>query len=293
MILIVGATGDLGGHVARMLLAKGQPVRAMTREPARAAALKAAGAEIVQGDVRDIQSLRAATRGARAVLSASHAMLGTGKGSLQRVDLDGQAALVDAAMLAGVERFVFMSVEGASRDHPLDFWRAKATIEARVRGSGMDFTIIRPTAFMGTHAYFLVGKPVLEGKRVMMTGAGTNPRNFVAAEDVAKIVMVALHDGQLRGETIDVGGPENLSTMDVMHIYEGTSGRKAKVTHLPLPVARAMSRAFRPLHAGVSRVLEVSVFNETTNQTFDAAPLLKRFPISLTRVEDFARAAVR
>jgi uncharacterized protein YbjT (DUF2867 family) len=289
MILIVGATGDLGGHVARQLLASGQPVRAMTRVPSRAAALAALGAEVVQGDVRDTASLQAATRGVHAVVSASHAMLGTGAGSVERVDLDGQTALIDAAKHAGVEHFVFMSVLAPSLDHPLDFWRTKAMVEEKVRTSGIGFTIVRPTAFMGMHAFNLIGKSVLQGKRVMITGPGINPRNFVAAADVAQLVVTALGDARLRGEHIDIGGPENLSSMDVVRVFERVSGRTAKVTHLPIPVLHVMSRVLQPVHAGVSRVLKLAIVSETTDQTFDSAPLLQRFPMSLTRLEDFAR----
>jgi uncharacterized protein YbjT (DUF2867 family) len=290
MILIVGATGDLGGHVARRLLASGQRVRAMTRVPSRAGALEALGAEVVTGDVRDTGSLQAAAQGVRAVVSASHAMLGTGNASVQRVDLDGQSALIAAARHAGVEHFVFMSVLAPSLDHPLDFWRTKGMVEAKVRESGMEFTILRPSAFMGMHAFNLIGKPVLQGKRVMITGAGTNPRNFVAAEDVATLVVKALNDTSLRGEHVDIGGPENLSSMDVVGIFERVAGRTAKVTHLPIPALRVMSRVLQPVHAGVSRVLKLAIVSETTDQAFDAAPLLRRFPMTLTRVEDFARS---
>ena len=101
MILIVGATGHLGGHVARQLLAKGHRVRGMTRTPARASALRAAGAEVVQGDLRVIESVRAAMRGVQTVVSASHAMLGAGKNSSARVDDEGQRTLIDAAKDAG------------------------------------------------------------------------------------------------------------------------------------------------------------------------------------------------
>jgi uncharacterized protein YbjT (DUF2867 family) len=152
MILLVGGTGNLGGHVARQLLAKGHPVRAMTREPMEASTLEAAGAEIVRGDLRDMDSLRAATRGVRAIVSASHSMLGVGRSSSARVDGDGQHALIVAAKDAGVAHFVFTSVLGASTSHPVNFWRTKARIERHLEGSGLGYTIIRPSAFMEIHA---------------------------------------------------------------------------------------------------------------------------------------------
>jgi len=78
MILIIGASGRLGGIVARRLLADGQPVRALSRTPAKLAALSSAGAEVLAGDLRDPDSLRRACEGVEAIFSAAHGFTGTG-----------------------------------------------------------------------------------------------------------------------------------------------------------------------------------------------------------------------
>ena len=292
MILIVGATGHLGGHVARQLLAQGRPVRAMTRKPARASALRGAGAEVVQGDLRDTASLRAAMHGVRAVISASHAMLGAGQNSSARVDDEGQRTLIDAAKDARVNHFVFTSVLGASATHPVDFWRTKERVERYLIASGLAYTIIRPAAFMEVHAYELIGKAVLAGKAAVLFGPGTNPKNFVAAADVAALIVRALGDPEWRGETVEIGGPENLSSRQVVAVFERMTGKPARVVHLPLPVLRAVSRVARPIHPGVSRILQAAIVGETTDQRFDPAPLLARVPLTLTRLEDWVRVRV-
>lgn len=289
MILIVGATGTLGGHVACQLLDQGHSVRAMTRDPVRASALAAAGAEVVAGDLRDMVSLRAATRGVRAVVSASHSMLGAGKNSSALVDDKGQHALIDAAREAGVTHFIFTSVLGAAASHPVDFWRTKARIERYLLGSGLPCTIIRPSAFMEMHADELIGKGVMTGKRVVLFGSGDNPRNFVAAADVARLIVLALEDVRLHGTTIEIGGPENFSSKQVLATFEKVAGTKARVVHVPLVLLRLMSVVMQPFHSGVGRILRSTIVGETTDQRFDAAPLLARFPIILTRLEDYAR----
>jgi uncharacterized protein YbjT (DUF2867 family) len=290
MILIVGASGTLGGHVARLLLAKGRDVRAMTRDPARASALAAAGAAVVRGDLCDADSVRAAMQGVRAVVSSSHAILGTGRNSHERVDDEGQRTLIAAAKDAGVAHFVYVSAMGASPRHPVDFWRTKERIERHLADSGLHHTIVRPSSFMGVHAFELIGKAVVTGKRVMLFGAGDNPRNFVAEIDVARLVVAALEDERLQGGTIEIGGPENLTARQVVATFEKIANRKAKVTHLPLWALRMMAPIAKPLHAGVSRALAASVAGETTDQRFDTKPLLARFPMALTRLEDWARA---
>lgn len=260
----------------------------MTRNPSTAIELAAIGAEIVRGDLRDVESLAPATHGVRAVVSAAHAMLGRGAASSEAIDDAGQRALIDAARNAGVEHFVFTSVHGASPDHSVDFWRTKYRIERYLMTSGLAWTIVRPTAFIEMHAYELIGKAVLGGRRVVMFGPGNNPRNFVAAKDVAALIVLAVEDGSIRGEIVEIGGPENLSANRVVETFEKIAGRKAKVSHLPLGLVRLLSHGFRPLHPGVGRVMSAGVVSETTDQTFDPAKFLARYPITLTRLEDWA-----
>jgi NADH dehydrogenase len=260
----------------------------MTRMQSKADDLKKRGAAIVKGDLRDVDSLEFAVRGVSTVISSTHSMLGKGEESIELVDDEGTKALIDQAKIAGVGHFIFISVFGAALDHPIDFWRTKAGVERYLRESGLAYTIIRPTAYMEMHAYELIGKFVEKGKRVMMFGAGKNPRNFVAAGDVAKMVIAATDDPQLRGETVEIGGPENLSSNQVAAIFGKISGRKAKLTHLPLAAARAAGVAMKKVHPGVSRVIKSAVVFETTDQTFDTSALLAKYPIKLTRLEDWA-----
>jgi len=293
LILVVGATGNLGRKVVRSLRAAGEDVRAMTRVIAKADELKALGARPVRGDLTDPESLEFAMRGARAVVLAAHSLLGRRSESSERVDDEGHRNLIDRAKGAGVEHIVYTSVIGASRDHPIDFWRTKARIEEHLRESGVGYTIIRPTSFMEVHAYMLIGQAVIEGKRVMLTGRGRNPRNFVAAEDVAKVVVGALKIPSLRGETLDVGGPENLTAHQVVQIFERVSGRKARVRHIPITAVRVMARVMKPVHPGVSRIMKVAIQNETGDQTFDASLLRTKVPVTLTSLEEWARNRIR
>jgi NADH dehydrogenase len=124
----------------------------------------------------------------------------------------------------------------------------------------------------------------------VLFGPGTNPKNFVAAADVAALIVRALGDPEWRGETVETGGPENLSSRQVVAVFERMTGKPAKVVHLPLPVLRAVSRVAHPIHPRVSRILQAAIVGETTDQRFDPAPLLARIPLKLTRLEDWARA---
>jgi uncharacterized protein YbjT (DUF2867 family) len=292
MILVAGATGSLGRHLTRKLLKRGDTVRAMTRDRSKADDLKARGANLVLGDLRDPESLQFAVRGARAVVASAHSILGRGDEASHLVDDDGHRALIDAAKEAQVEHFVYVSVLGASPDHPVDFYRTKAKIERYLEESGLRYTIVRPAAFMEIHAWKLIGEPITMGKRVMLVGPGRNPRNFMASEDAANAVALALRIPELRGRTIEIGGPENLTAREVVATFERVTGKRAKVSSIPLAVARSMSGIARRIHPGVGRIMKLAVVNETTDQAFDVSQLRTRLPIGFTSLQDFARAQV-
>lgn len=290
MHLIVGATGSMGTHLTRSLLAAGERVRVFTRDPSRATAFASQGAEVVRGDLRDAASVRMAMQGVRAVVSASHSILGRGANASRIVDDAGQRTLITAAKETGVEYLVFTSALNASLAHPVDFWRTKARIEQVVRESGIPFTILQPSAFMEVHAYDLIGKNVQLGKRVPLFGAANNPRNFVAAADVAEVARHALVGSRFIGQTVTIGGPQNLTSREVAAVFERVSGKPAAILHVPLSVVRGMAAVLTPLHEGVGRILSATIVAETTDQTFDRAssPLTTGLPS--TTLEAWARA---
>ena len=292
MHLIVGATGSMGAHLTRSLLAAGEPVRVFTRNPARAQLFAAEGAEVVRGDLRDAASVRMAIQGVRAVVSASHSILGRGANASRIVDDDGQRTLITAAKEAGVAHFVYTSALGASPDHPVDFWRTKARIEQVVRASGLPFTILQPSAFMEVHAYDLIGKNVQLGKRVPLFGPANNPRNFVAAADVAAVARQALVDSRFVGQTVTIGGPQNLTSREVAAVFEQVCGKSAAILHVPLAVVRGMAAVLTPLHEGVGRILSATMVAETTNQTFDRASSPLSVSLQSTTLEAWARARI-
>ena len=286
MILIVGARGKLGGQVARRLLADGVPVRAPSRSPDQVKNLAALGAETVRGDLRDPASLARACAGAAQVLAAAHAFSAAGRRAMARVDDAGNRALIDAARAAGVGHFVFTSACTGPAD-PVDFFRVKYRVEQHLRASGMPFTILRPGAFMEDHAE-MIGRPVVRQGWTLVFLRGDAPANYVAVRDVAELAVRVLREPPRNG-VVPIGGPENLSVMEVVRTYERVSGRTARVVHLPESVVRGLRRTFGRAVPVVGRILDAGLFRETGRQTIDMRETLARYPIRLTPLEDFVR----
>lgn len=292
MILIVGVTGVLGRESARQLLAAGHRVRGLTRFPENASVVKKLGAEIVQGDLIDRDSLQTACQGVDAILAAAHQVMGTGKYSSEAVDDKGHCALIDVARDAGVKHFVYTSAQHVSPNHPTDFYRNKAKAEAYLRASGMSYTVLRPPAFMEWHVHNMLGKSILETGKATIFGSGNNPANFMAVKDVAHMAVLALTDPRLKNRVIEIGGPDNITRNQIAEMYGRFSGRKPKLTHVPTGMMRVMAPLLRPVQPVVSRLMTFSVWGDTTSQTFNPETMLKEFPMNLTRVEDFIREQV-
>lgn len=289
MILIVGASGRLGGAVGRRLLAEGRPVRALSRTPEKLADLAKLGAEVVVGDLRDPPSLARACAGVEMVFASAHAFDGKGANQPRTVDDFGNRALIDAARAAGVEHFVLTSILHARPDHPVDLWRSKAAAERHLRASGLSYTIVRPTAFMELWAG-IVAEPIVKQGKALIFGRGTNPVNFVSVEDVAQCTLIGLGDPRAQNQVIEIGGPQNLSLTQLARLIARAAGREAREQHIPLAMMRAMHLLTLPINPAFSRQIAAGIYMDTHDMTFDPAETLRRYPMTLTRMEDVVRA---
>jgi uncharacterized protein YbjT (DUF2867 family) len=289
MILIAGGTGLLGGAIGARLLDQGRPLRLLVRDPARAAALQRAGAQLAAGDLRDPASLAAACDGVTHVITTANAFMGRGGNTVDAVDRQGNRNLIDAARLAGVRQFVFTSALLPEMFKGEPFFAAKFETEDYLRASGLTWTILQPTAFMDIWAQ-IIGEPVLKRGATMVFGPGTYPLNFVAIDNVADVAVLTIDNPAAFDRIVEIGGPENLTPNEVVGIFERLAGRPARRRHMPVPVLRALSVLLRPFNAAVARQMAAGAFTGSGPLTFDPAPMLERYPVRLVTLEEWARA---
>lgn len=279
MILVVGATGQLGGLIARALLDQGKPVRILVRPGSSYDHLVAAGAEPVTGDLKDADSLRACCAGVRAIVSTANTALRGGDDTVESVDRQGNRDLVDAATAAGVRHFVFTSALGASPDSPVPFLQAKGETEQRLRDSGMGWTVLQPNAYMDIWLPMVVGGPALAGQSVTLVGEGRRRHSFVAMQDVVAYTLATL-DQEARGQTLVIGGPDPVSWWDVLAVFNQELGREIPVQTVPPgQPAPGLPEVVGQLLAGM----------ETYDSPIDSSDLARTFGVTPTSVSEFVR----
>jgi NADH dehydrogenase len=294
MILVVGATGVVGGMITRRLLERGDEVRILVRtnspserlaregRATSAEELIAAGASPAYGDMRDRASLDAALEGVRAVVSTANSAARGGDDNLRTVDLEGNRNLIEAARVAGVGRFVFVSALGAAVESPVPFLQAKGQSEASLLESGMEYTILAPTPYMEVWVAVAVGMPALQGRPVVLVGEGRRRHSFVSNRDVAAFAAAAVDNPVARNRHFLIGGPEALSWRDVVSTYERVLGRQLPVEFVavgdPVPLPDSMP----DLLAGM----------ETYDSVIEMEEVSRTFDVPLTNLETFVREQV-
>jgi uncharacterized protein YbjT (DUF2867 family) len=285
MILVAGATGELGRAICRQLTQKGGMVYGMVRSssaPEAVAELEAIGVRPVQADLDDPESLREACSGCDAVVSGMTAM-GRPGDSIEKVDRDGQLALVEAAAEEGVERFVYMSYSGAiGKDDPLTL--AKRAVERTLKHSGMSWTVLRPSYFMETWLSPALGFDVAGG-RVRIFGAGSAPISWVARDDVAAFAAAAVDSEEARNATLEIGGPEAIAPLDVVTLFEELSGRRLEVELVSEADLLAAQKAAR---APQERSMTALMLAYALGNAVPMEDIAERFGLELTSLRDWA-----
>lgn len=286
MILVVGSTGFLGSDVVRRLTASGKQVRALVRassDPAKRALLEASGATLVEGDLKDPASLRAACAGVDTVISTASATVSRASGdSVDSVDRQGQLHLVDAAESAGVRHVVYVSVSGNNIDR-FALLEAKRGVEERLRAGKAKFTIIRASFFMEVWLSPMLGFDPAGG-RVRIYGTGDQPISMISVPDVAAYVVGCVENAAAENQTIELGGPEPTTYNAVVEMYEKALGRSIAREHVP---AAALEAQFAAAVDPMEKTFAALMLAAARGDVIDVGPALQKVPIRLTPVSAF------
>ena len=287
MILICGASGQLGGVVARRLLERRVPIRALSRDIRKLDALKALGADVVQGDLMDRRSLDRALAGVDRVFTSANSILGKGSTSPARIDREGNRNLVDAARDAGVRQFVFMSSIALSHDAVVDYFRFKVESEEYVKRSGVPWVILQSGAFLDIWVPMFTSSMRKNGTATLF-GPGANKSNYIAVSDVAEFAVRILTRDDVINEVVQIGGPDHLTMSELLTHTEAALGIKAKRRHIPMPVLRLMPSIVRPFNEVAARFMNLGYWSETTPKLCGAwRTAAERFGVQPMTVKEY------
>jgi uncharacterized protein YbjT (DUF2867 family) len=222
VILVFGATGNVGGAVVRELAGAGAEVRAVARDPQRASASLPTGVEVVAGDMGDVATLRPALAGAEAAFLMS--------------GYEGTDALVAEMPAAGVQRVALLSSSAApTGDLSNAVARYHILSERAVRDAGVGSTFLRPNSFM-TNTFQWI--PQLQQGDVVRAPFADVAIATIDPADVAAVAARALLSPGLEGQSLRLSGPEALRPADRVRILGAALGRELRLEATPNDVAR-------------------------------------------------------
>ncbi|WP_138416927.1 SDR family oxidoreductase [Sinomonas gamaensis] len=239
-VLVVGATGWLGGQVVGALRSRGKKVRALVRPASNASRLEADGVEIARGDMMDPPSLTQAMDGADAVITTAAGYTRHSKGDSDEIDVVGNRNLADAAARASVRRFILTSILTCDQTPDVPHFWHKKQMEDRLEEQGVPFVALRPGAFLDQVARF-GGDPFAKG-RLSWFGSPTVPLTFVLTADLAAFLAAAVDADVTPGDRIDIGWDRPVSMKDIAEIAGRLLSKRIRVRSIPTGVIDTAGR---------------------------------------------------
>jgi uncharacterized protein YbjT (DUF2867 family) len=273
VILLTGVTGKTGGETAKQLLAKGVKIRAIVRNPAKAEDLKAAGVELVVGDIGDAAVVRQALQG------VEKAMLVLPNGKTQQAN---EQQFTDLAKAAGVKHLVKMSSMEAVPHAETPIPQAHWAVEEHIRASGIPWTMVKPNFFMQN---LLASANSIKTQKKFSLPMGEGTTGMADIRDIAAVCVEVLTGQGHAGKSYEITGPEVLTFHDVAARFSEVLGEKIEYVPMPMDQFRTrMTGVLEPWHldavCGLFREIAEIGLDHTTD-TF--RQLMGREPRSVTQ----------
>ena len=284
-VLVTGAAGLVGIHTCRELTKNGWQVRALIRDPARAAmALGQLPVEFRVGDARDATTLRSSLSGCGAVVHLAAIAIEKKGETYRESNTAATERLISAARAENVQRIIFMSQNGADSRSPYPFLRSKGVAQDSIKTSGLRWTILRPSVIFGPEDQFvnILGRLIrLTPKIFPLPNGGKARFQPIAVDDVARVVRLSLEKKQSVGQVYELGGSVPLTLREMTERILVAMGTDRRLVPVPVKVLRpivALAQRILPNPPVTSGLLDLlsldnTVANNALTETFKIVPV--------------------
>jgi NADH dehydrogenase len=295
MIFVTGGTGFVGGHVVHELRGRDLGVRCLVREPARdGSRLTAWGADLVEGDVTQPESLRRAVAGCDSVIHLVAIRQGREE-RFQRVMVDGTRNLIATAKEAGVRRFVHMSALGTSEGTKdlVPYYRAKWEMEQMVTSAGIPYVIFRPSFIFGPDGGIL--PTFLKLARLTpvtpIIGSGRQRIQPIWADDVAAYFGEAVERDDVTGRLFELGGPDAVTWNEFWERLKRVRRMRRPSVHVPIRLMRLNALVTERLPGEIPLTRDLLTMLEHGDNVVTNEDAVRTFELPLVPLDDQLRRA--
>jgi NADH dehydrogenase len=242
MILVTGGSGFIGRRLVSRLVDSGREARVLARGQRRAdlpSAVETAQGNVVRGD-----GLPEAMNGVRKIVHLVAIIREAGDQTFEAVIWRGTERTLEAAKVAAVKKFVYVSAIGAQDNPTYPYLHAKWQAERAVMRSGLNYTILRPSIVFGEGDEFINALAGLVRYNPVVPVAGDGKAKFqpIWVEDLVTCIVACLDEGAHDGQTLEVGGPEHLTYDEILDAVKETLGKSRAKVHVPLAVMRPVAQ---------------------------------------------------
>jgi NADH dehydrogenase len=247
MILVIGGTGFIGRRLVARLAESGQQVRVAARGERKRDLPD--GVEQARVDVISGEGLAEAMAGVDRVAHLVAIIIEKGSQRFDAVIRGGTEGVVREAERAGVKKLVYVSAIGAAPDPKFPYWRAKWEAEQIVTGSSLNYTIVRPSLVFGPEDDFFnrLADMVRRSPLVPIAGAGKTKFQPIGLDDLVTCITASLQEGTHDRQTVEVGGPEQLTYNELIDVISAVLGKRRLRVHVPLWLMRPGARVLQSI----------------------------------------------
>jgi uncharacterized protein YbjT (DUF2867 family) len=242
VILVIGGTGTLGRQIVKQALDEGYQVKCLVRDFRRSAFLKDWGAELIYGDLSIPSTLPLGLKWVKFLIDAS-TVRSTSNYTSETIDWKGKLALVEAAKLVGIKKFIYFSVLNASKNKKIPLMDLKLKMENELENSGLNYTIFQCSGFFqGLISQYAL--PVLESETIWLPSESAAIA-YLDTQDAAKAVVHTLNKSEYENKKVSLIGEKFWTPVEIIQLCERLSGKTAKISYIPVVAFYLLRKFFR------------------------------------------------